>query len=1226
MIFLAAVLCLSVVQFMSPAACSAQITSIATIQANPSAYTGQVVTVEAQVYIPSNYRGGTTYSGYIQDGSGRGINVYGTGANDPLLQNTGNIVSVTGEVDMYFTTVEILNITNVTLISSGNAPLTPAVLSTGAAASSSYEGTFIQVSGPITAQAVGGPGVNYTINDGSGPIVVRVVDTLGAPSFTTGTTITARGAGGQFSADYQVNVGLVSDVFEGGGGPDTTPPGISSASAASTTSVVVNFSEPLESVSAQTAGNYGVYQTAAPGNTVSVSSASLSGSTVTLTLGSALTPDVSYTVTAEGVMDLADNEIEDSNTATFTYTESTATPIATIQANPSAFDGQVVTVEAQVYIPSNYRGGTTYSGYIQDGSGRGINVFGSGANDPLLQNTGNIVSVTGSVTMYFSTVEIENITDVTLISSGNAPLTALQLSTGAAASSSYEGTYIEVSGPITAQAVGGPGVNYTINDGSGPIVVRVVDSLSAPSFTTGTTITARGAGGQFSPDYQVNVGLVADVFEGGGGEDTTPPTVVSANAGTDTAVQVSFSEALDATTAGNASNYSVYETATPANTVAVSSASLSGANVTLTLGASLTAGTGYTVAVTNVEDAAGNVIAGSNTASFTYTESTATPIATIQANPSSFDGQVVTVRGQVYVPANYRGGTTYSGYIQDDSGRGINLFGSGANDPLLNNTGNIVEVTGSVTMYFTTVEIENITSVTLVSSGNTPLAPLELTTGAAASSSYEGTFIQVTGPITAQAAGGPGMNYTVNDGSGPIIVRVVDTLGAPSFANGTTITARGAGGQFSADYQVNVGLVTDIFEGGGGPDILPPTIVSVLGSSDTAIQVNFNEVLGAASAATITNYTVYETATPTNTLTVTAASLSGTRVTLTLGSAMTDGTSYTVSVTGILDLAGNAITGSITASFSFVAGGLVTIADIQADPAAYDGVVVTVQGQVFIPANYRGTTTSGYLQDSSGRGINVFGSGANDPMMMDVGNIVQVTGSVTMYFTTVEIENITNLTLISSGNDPLEPEALSTGEAADSAWEGTYIQVSGQITSQYSAGGAVNYTISDGSGPVVIRVADTINAEIFADGDLITAAGAGGQYQSDFQVLVGLASDIYLGGSSDLETSDFVYLEIPPKTFLPGFGEKLNIKFSTLPEYETVVRVFDMEGRLVKSLYDTRYDMKGFDKTVTWDGRNSTYEYVKAGTYIVHLSAIHEENGKKIEKVAPAVVATRLSN
>jgi hypothetical protein len=181
--------------------------------------------VQGQVYIRSNYRPATTYSGWIQDSSDYGINLFGTTTNSLALQDIGNLVTLTAVVDTYFTTVELVNATNVMLVSSANPPLAPAVLTTGAAANHRYEGTFVEVTGTVSAVATTAgtsPAHNYTANDGSGNIVVRVLDIPGVPIFGIGEQITARGAGGQFNADFQVIVGRLADCFLAGG--DTTAP------------------------------------------------------------------------------------------------------------------------------------------------------------------------------------------------------------------------------------------------------------------------------------------------------------------------------------------------------------------------------------------------------------------------------------------------------------------------------------------------------------------------------------------------------------------------------------------------------------------------------------------------------------------------------------------------------------------------------------------------------------------------------------------------------------------------------------------------------------------------------------------------------------------------------------------------------------------------------------------------------------------------------------------
>ena len=52
--------------------------------------------------------------------------------------------------------------------------------------------------------------------------------------------------------------------------------------------------------------------------------------------------------------------------------------------------------------------------------------------------------------------------------------------------------------------------------------------------------------------------------------------------------------------------------------------------------------------------------------------------------------------------------------------------------------------------------------------------------------------------------------------------------------------------------------------------------------------------------------------------------------------------------------------------------------------------------------------------------------------------------------------------------------------------------------------------------------------------------------------------------------------------------------------------------------------MPGVYTTRQWDGRDATYERVRAGLYVVHLQVIDRVTGKETIKTAPVVVATRL--
>ncbi len=112
-----------------------------------------------------------------------------------------------------------------------------------------------------------------------------------------------------------------------------------------------------------------------------------------------------------------------------------------------------------------------------------------------------------------------------------------------------------------------------------------------------------------------------------------------------------------------------------------------------------------------------------------------------------------------------------------------------------------------------------------------------------------------------------------------------------------------------------------------------------------------------------------------------------------------------------------------------------------------------------------------------------------------------------------------------------------------------------------------------------------------------------------------------------INTSTKIELLIEAKTFIPTMGEIFHVDFITDPDvYDTKVRIFDLEGRLVITLYETHRDgASGLLNGLDWDGRDSVYERVRAGLYILHLSAVDKINGEVHTTTAPVVVAARLS-
>ena len=106
---------------------------------------------------------------------------------------------------------------------------------------------------------------------------------------------------------------------------------------------------------------------------------------------------------------------------------------------------------------------------------------------------------------------------------------------------------------------------------------------------------------------------VQDYFTLTKGSDITPPTVVLSEATSDTEVEITFSEALEATSAENAGNYSIDQGISLLNAVL----SANGRIVTLTT-SPVTPGIQHTITVSNVADLNGNVITANTETTFTY--------------------------------------------------------------------------------------------------------------------------------------------------------------------------------------------------------------------------------------------------------------------------------------------------------------------------------------------------------------------------------------------------------------------------------------------------------------------------------------------------------------------------------------------------------------------------------------------------------------------------------
>lgn len=119
-------------------------------------------------------------------------------------------------------------------------------------------------------------------------------------------------------------------------------------------------------------------------------------------------------------------------------------------------------------------------------------------------------------------------------------------------------------------------------------------------------------------------------------------------------------------------------------------------------------------------------------------------------------------------------------------------------------------------------------------------------------------------------------------------------------------------------------------------------------------------------------------------------------------------------------------------------------------------------------------------------------------------------------------------------------------------------------------------------------------------------------------------------GTSVVGDEGTIELVVPAKTFLPSLGEEFPIRIVSRPRSETRVRLYDREGRLVRTLFDSRTNgapstIPGAYTTIAWNGLDETLQRVNGGMYVLHLSVVDKTTGVEETRTAPVVVATRLS-
>ena len=266
------------------------------------------------------------------------------------------------------------------------------------------------------------------------------------------------------------------------------------------------------------------------------------------------------------------------------------------------------------------------------------------------------------------------------------------------------------------------------------------------------------------------------------------------------------------------------------------------------------------------------------------------------------------------------------------------------------------------------------------------------------------------------------------------------------------------------------------------------------------------------------------------------------------------------------------------------------IADLYSSQSSDE--LVTVRGIVTIGGSglLYPTQTKAYIQDASGRGLQLFDYNLIDGL--DRGDEVEVVGYSGYYNTTYQIKDFVFREL-SSGNDIPEPISLNAAQANSSNYEGTLIAFTGSITqvTPISTTGN-NYTIDDVTAVMIWNSTgiDVSNLIVGFRGEFV---GVGSQYNESFQLLVGYDSDIstVVGvDEDDIVLNEFSLLPAYPNPFNPV----TNISFVVDKSSEISLKIFDVNGKLVQVVNPKTYQIGVHN--IQWNASS-----LSSGVYFIHM-------------------------
>ena len=297
---------------------------------------------------------------------------------------------------------------------------------------------------------------------------------------------------------------------------------------------------------------------------------------------------------------------------------------------------------------------------------------------------------------------------------------------------------------------------------------------------------------------------------------------------------------------------------------------------------------------------------------------------------------------------------------------------------------------------------------------------------------------------------------------------------------------------------------------------------------------------------------------------------------------------------------------SQVASFLVASQQTTDISYIHENIETLTGSIVTIRGIMTIGAGVlRDDRTSAYIQDTSGKGLNLYHSQLFTDM--NRGDEIRAVGYVEKYYSTIEVEDFI-YERISTGNALPATQTISITEANSGAWEGTLVKFYGKITEIVAIGAGNKITVSDdNSNTTAVMIWGTTGIDInnYSVDDSYWFRGVESKYDNVAQLLVGYAEDI----GDEVAIDEKVVLLSAVFKLNPAypnpFNPSTNIHWQLDKSCDYELAVFNILGQKV-DVISGDFGLAG-SYTKTWNANN-----LPTGVYFIQLSSGNRKLTQKV--------------